>query len=41
VPGTFPGQGSAALYDENFQPKPAYDAVRLDLALAPSGRPRR
>jgi endo-1,4-beta-xylanase len=40
VPGTFPGEGSAALYDENFVPKPAYDQVRLDLALAPAGRPR-
>jgi endo-1,4-beta-xylanase len=40
VPGVFPGEGSAALWDENFQPKPAYDQVRRDLALAPSGRPR-
>jgi endo-1,4-beta-xylanase len=40
VPGVFPGEGSAALYDENFQPKPAYDQVRRDLALAPSGRAR-
>jgi endo-1,4-beta-xylanase len=40
VPGTFPGQGSAALFDADFQPKPAYDAVRRDLALAPS-RPAR
>jgi hypothetical protein len=36
----FPGEGSAALWDENFQPKPAYDQVRLDLALAPFGPPR-
>ena len=36
VPQTFPGQGSAALYDENYTPKPAYDALRRDLALAPS-----
>jgi endo-1,4-beta-xylanase len=36
VPGTFPGQGSAALYDEHYVPKPAYDALRRDLALAPS-----
>jgi endo-1,4-beta-xylanase len=35
VPSTFPGQGSAALYDENYNPKPAYDALRRDLALAP------
>jgi endo-1,4-beta-xylanase len=40
VPGVFPGEGSAALYDENFQPKPAYEQVRRDLALAPSSRPR-
>ena len=40
VPGVFAGEGSAALWDENFQPKPAYDQVRRDLALAPSGRPR-
>ncbi|WP_406448048.1 endo-1,4-beta-xylanase [Streptomyces sp. NBC_00876] len=31
VPGTFPGQGSANLYDENLTPKPAYDAVRTAL----------
>jgi endo-1,4-beta-xylanase len=35
VPSTFPGQGSAALYDENYVPKPAYDAMRRILALAP------
>ena len=40
VPGVFPGEGSAALWDENFRPKPAYDQVRRDLALAPAGRPR-
>jgi endo-1,4-beta-xylanase len=34
VPGVFTGQGSAALYDENFVPKPAYRQVQLDLALA-------
>jgi hypothetical protein len=32
VPGVFPGEGSAALWDETFQPKPAYDQVRIDLA---------
>jgi endo-1,4-beta-xylanase len=32
VPGFFEGEGSAALFDENFVPKPAYDAL---LALAP------
>jgi endo-1,4-beta-xylanase len=34
VPGVFAGQGSAALYDENFVPKPAYRAVQIDLALS-------
>ena len=34
VPGVFEGQGAANLLDENFQPKPAYDAVRATLALA-------
>jgi endo-1,4-beta-xylanase len=38
VPGTFNGQGSAALYDENFAPKPAYHAVQLGLALAAGNR---
>jgi endo-1,4-beta-xylanase len=32
VPGFFTGQGAACLYDENLQPKPAYFAVRDDLA---------
>ncbi len=27
VPQTFPGQGAALLYDANFQPKPAFNAV--------------
>lgn len=34
VPGVFAGQGAADLLDANFQPKPAYDAVRTDLVLA-------
>jgi endo-1,4-beta-xylanase len=34
VPQTFPGQGAAAIYDENYNPRPAYDAMRRDLALA-------
>jgi endo-1,4-beta-xylanase len=33
VPGFFDGQGAACLFDENFQPKPAYAAVQHDLAL--------
>jgi endo-1,4-beta-xylanase len=32
VPGVFAGQGAATLYDENLQPKPAYDAMRAVLA---------
>jgi endo-1,4-beta-xylanase len=36
VPGTFPGEGYATPFDENFAPKPAYDTMRRDLALAPS-----
>ena len=35
VPGVFAGEGSAALYDENYLAKPAYDALRRILALAP------
>ncbi|TDE59277.1 beta-1 4-xylanase [Nonomuraea mesophila] len=27
VPDTFPGEGAALIYDENYQSKPAYDAV--------------
>ncbi|HWJ52836.1 MAG TPA: endo-1,4-beta-xylanase [Propionibacteriaceae bacterium] len=34
VPSTFPGEGYANLYTEDYQPKPAYDALRRDLALA-------
>ncbi|MDF6042177.1 endo-1,4-beta-xylanase [Streptomyces sp. JH14] len=31
VPGAFPGQGAANLYDENLRPKPSYAAVRTAL----------
>jgi endo-1,4-beta-xylanase len=34
VPNTFPGEGQANIYDENYQPKPAYEAVQRDLQLA-------
>jgi endo-1,4-beta-xylanase len=34
VPGVFTGQGSAAPFDANFQPKAAYRQMQLDLALA-------
>ena len=34
VPATFPGEGYANLYTEDYQPKPAVEAVRQDLALA-------
>lgn len=40
VPGVFTGQGAANLLDENFQPKPAYNAVRQTLALAGPVGPR-
>jgi len=36
VPGVFKGEGYATPFDENFNPKPAYDTMRRDLALAPS-----
>ena len=34
IPGVFTGEGQANLYDENYQPKPAYEAVQRDLRLA-------
>jgi len=34
VPGTFPTEGFADVLDLNYQPKPAYDAIRTDLVLA-------
>ncbi|MFF1283058.1 endo-1,4-beta-xylanase [Streptomyces sp. NPDC058299] len=38
VPGTFPGEGAANLYDEEYRPKPAYRA--LESELAGRARPR-
>ncbi|GKT51957.1 endo-1,4-beta-xylanase 1 [Colletotrichum spaethianum] len=34
VPGTFPGQGGACLWNSNFEPKPAYYSVSSALAAA-------
>jgi endo-1,4-beta-xylanase len=34
VPAVFTGEGAATLYDENFNPKPAYSAVQQTLAAA-------
>jgi endo-1,4-beta-xylanase len=40
VPGTFAGQGSADIFDTNFDPKPAYDAVLVALGgTAPTPTP--
>ena len=40
VPTTFPGQGSANLYTEQYKAKAAYESLRRDLALAAGVRPR-
>ena len=37
---TFPGFGSATLFDENFQPKPAYFALRSTLEQAVASAPQ-
>ncbi|GAB3809330.1 endo-1,4-beta-xylanase [Micromonospora zhanjiangensis] len=34
VPGTFPTEGLASIYDENYQPKRAYNVMRADLIYA-------
>lgn len=41
VPGTFAGEGYAALYDVGLQPKPAFFDLQRDLQLAAYGAPRR
>lgn len=38
VPGTLPGQGAAALWDADYQPKPALQAVRELLSTADLSR---
>jgi hypothetical protein len=37
----FPGEGSANIYTENYEAKPAYEALRRDLTLAAGVHPRR
>jgi len=32
IPGTFPGQGAATMFDQNYNPKPAFTAVQNTLA---------
>ncbi|MFI6123023.1 endo-1,4-beta-xylanase [Streptomyces sp. NPDC051064] len=34
VPDTFPGEGAANIFDENYVPKPAYGTLRQTLTLA-------
>jgi endo-1,4-beta-xylanase len=41
VPGTFPGEGYAGIYDVDLNPKPAYYALQQDLQLAAFGAPHR
>jgi endo-1,4-beta-xylanase len=41
VPGFFEGEGAANILDEDFEPKPAYQALQATLALAPRHDRRR
>ncbi len=38
VPGTFSGQGAATLFDQNYNPKPAFTSVQNTLAGGGSGQ---
>jgi endo-1,4-beta-xylanase len=40
IPGVFPGEGAALLYDDNLKPKGQYTVLQEDLELA-AGAPRR
>ncbi|MFB4197205.1 endo-1,4-beta-xylanase [Streptomyces carpaticus] len=37
VPGTFPGEGAALPYDDNYQPKPAYNGILTAFGGDPGG----
>lgn len=41
VPNTFPGEGDANIYTEDYEAKAAYEALRRDLKLARNGSPAR
>jgi endo-1,4-beta-xylanase len=41
VPAFFTGEGYATIYDVTLDPKPAYTALRQDLAPAADGAPHR
>jgi GH35 family endo-1,4-beta-xylanase len=41
VPGFFKGEGAAAIYDVNLQPKPEYTVLQQDVSLADHGAPHR
>jgi endo-1,4-beta-xylanase len=37
IPGTFPGYGAATMYDQNYQPKPAFNATVTALGSSTGG----
>ena len=41
VPSVFVGQGAANIFDESFEPKPAFQALQSDLALLDGPRQRK